>query len=108
MEMMNYTEINMDDIIEPVEEDNVIPNEEENVLTKEDKNNVAPKEDDVIIDVSSEHTTSRFFIFQDVWLLLKIMQIFGLFPYKKITDENGVIHLTLKRPGGGGIKTTSV
>ena len=33
------------------------------------------------------------FILQDFWPVLKIFQYLGLFPCKKITDENGTIQL---------------
>ena len=36
---------------------------------------------------------TQFFIFQDFWPLLKLCQITGLFPCKKVTDENGCINL---------------
>ena len=36
----------------------------------------------------------QFFILQDFWPLLKLYQIMGVFPCKKITDENGCINLT--------------
>ena len=36
----------------------------------------------------------QFFILQDFWPLLKLYQIMGVFPCKKVTDENGCINLT--------------
>ena len=36
----------------------------------------------------------QFFILQDVWPLLKVYQIMGVFPCKKVTNENGCINLT--------------
>ena len=33
------------------------------------------------------------FILQDFWPVLKIYQFFGLFPCKKVTDENGIVRL---------------
>ena len=35
----------------------------------------------------------QFFILQDFWPLLKLYQIMGVFPCKKVTDENGCINL---------------
>ena len=37
--------------------------------------------------------TTQFFILQDFWPLLKLYQIMGVFPCKKVTDENGCINL---------------
>ena len=36
---------------------------------------------------------TQFFILQDFWPLLKLFQIMGIFPCKKVTDENGCINL---------------
>ena len=36
---------------------------------------------------------TQFFILQDFWPVLKLCQIMGLFPCKKVTDENGCINL---------------
>ena len=36
---------------------------------------------------------TQFFILQDFWPLLKLCQITGIFPCKKVTDENGCINL---------------
>ena len=36
---------------------------------------------------------TQFFILQDFWPLLKLCQITGIFPCKKVTDENGFITL---------------
>ena len=33
------------------------------------------------------------FFFEDYWALLKIAQLIGAFPYKKITKENGAVQL---------------
>ena len=38
-------------------------------------------------------TPKQFFILQDFWPLLKLYQIMGVFPCKKVTDENGCINL---------------
>ena len=35
----------------------------------------------------------QFFILQDFWPVLKFCQIMGIFPCKKVTDENGFINL---------------
>ena len=37
--------------------------------------------------------TTQFFILQDFWPVLKFCQILGIFPCKKVTDENGGIKL---------------
>ena len=38
-------------------------------------------------------TPKQFFILQDFWPVLKFCQIMGIFPCKKVTDENGFINL---------------
>ena len=37
--------------------------------------------------------SKQFFILQDFWPVLKFCQIIGIFPCKKVTDENGFINL---------------
>ena len=40
-----------------------------------------------------DKTSSEFFILQDYWILFKLFQIMGIFPWKKGTNENGTIQL---------------
>ena len=35
----------------------------------------------------------RNFLFEDIWPFLKLSQIIGIFPYKKIHEENGIVRL---------------
>ena len=51
---------------------------------------------DTLFQTSLLKTTmapKQFFILQDFWPLLKLYQIMGVFPCKKVTDENGCINL---------------
>ena len=41
----------------------------------------------------AEEEKVKFFILQDTWPIFKLFQIFGFFPIKKVTDENGNISL---------------
>ena len=36
---------------------------------------------------------SQAFLFEDIWPFLKLGQLVGTFPYKKITDEDGTVTL---------------
>ena len=38
-------------------------------------------------------STKNYFILHNFWPILKFLQVLGLFPCKKVTDENGLIRL---------------
>ena len=63
------------------------------IVSKSELTEVVCTEPSTTPMLDQKEEKEEYFILQDFWPVLKIYQYIGLFPCKKVTDENGTIQL---------------